>query len=277
MHLPREALLSFALSVASLGFAAAAQPVAPPPAVSPDADRAAREHFTRGREAFSQGDFATAAREFSQAYELSGRPQLLYNIGTTYERLHNWEEANLALTRYLERVPDAPDRAEVQARLNVIQVELQHLAEARQPAAPGGTNTNTRVVVIERQVEEPPRYFRTAFFVGAGLTAITGAVTLAVGLLADKRYNDLASACGQTAVGCADDDIADMSLRQSLVNGGIVTTGVLAAATVTFFLLDQFRPARPPVGPLPASAPPTARLGFAPLPGGGIFSLEGSL
>jgi tetratricopeptide (TPR) repeat protein len=273
MHLPREALLSFALSVTSFGATTFAQPAT---AVSPDADRAAREHFTRGREAFSQGDFATAVREFSQAYELSGRPQLLYNIGTTYERLHNWQEANLALTRYLERVPDAPDRAEVQARLNVIQVELQHLAEARQTPEPA-THTNTRVVVIERQVQEPPRYFRTAAIVAGGLAVVGGGVTLAVGLLADRRYNDLASGCGQTVAGCPQVDIEDMQLRQSFVNGGLVASGVFAAAAVTFFLLDQFRPARPPVGPIPASAPPTARADFAPLPGGGVFSIVGSM
>ena len=87
MHLPRGALFSFALSVASLGLDAAAQ--CAQPVVTPDADRAARDHFTRGRDAFSQGDFATAAREFSQAHELSGRHQLLYNIGASYERLHN--------------------------------------------------------------------------------------------------------------------------------------------------------------------------------------------
>jgi len=273
MHLPRGALLSFTLALATAGLSAGAQP-APVNTVSAEADRAAREHFTLGRDAFSNGDFAAAVREFTAAYELSGRPQLLYNIGTAYERLHDWEHANDALTRYLQRVPEANDRAEVQARLNVIQVELQHQAEARQAPAP---ETATRVVVVERRVEEPPRYFRTAGFVAAGLTAVTGGVTLAVGLLADARYNDLARNCGQTTAGCAQDDIDDMQLRQSLVNGGLVATGVLAAATVTFFLLDAFRPARPPVGPIPAAPAPAARAGFAPLPGGGVFAIEGSL
>jgi tetratricopeptide (TPR) repeat protein len=272
MHLPRGALLSLTLSLTAAGAAATAQPVASN-AVSPEADRAAREHFTRGREAFSNGDFATAAREFSQAYELSGRPQLLYNIGTAYERLHNWEEANLALSRYLERVPDASDRAEVQARLNVIQVELQHIAEARQ-APTAEASTATRVVVIERRVVEPPRYFRVAGFVAAGLAVVGGGVTLAVGLLADARYNDLARNCGQTVAGCAADDIDDMQLRANLVNGGLAATGIFAAAAATFFLLDAFRPGRHPVGPLP---PPAPRASLTPLPGGALLAVEASL
>jgi tetratricopeptide (TPR) repeat protein len=269
MHLPRGALLSFTLALATAGLSAGAQP-APVNTVSPEADRAAREHFTLGRDAFSNGDFATAVREFTAAYELSGRPQLLYNIGTAYERLHDWERANDALTRYLQRVPDANDRAEVQARLNVIQVELQHAAEARQAPPP---ETATRVVVVERRVEEPPRYFRTAGFVAAGLTAVTGGVTLAVGLLADARYNDLARGCGQTTAGCRSDDISDMSLRATLVNTGIVSTSVFAAATVGFFVLDLLRPQTPRT----QQQPSPVRAAFAPLTGGGMLTLGGTL
>mgnify|MGYP002381417454 CR=1 FL=1 len=278
MFLPREA--TFAFAVALVGMSSVARAQQPPPVVvSPENDRAARDHFNLGRASFSQGDFATAAREFSQAYELSRRPQLLYNIGTSYERLHNWEEANLALTRYLELVPDASDRAEVQARINVIQVELAHQAEARQVQAQTATQTTTRVVVIERQVEEPTRYWRIGFFVAGGLTAVAAAGTLGVGLLADSRYNDLARNCGQTAAGCAPDDIDDMRLRQTIVNVGIATTSVLAAATIGCFLLDRFRPQRPPVGPLPPAGAqgPTASAGFVPLAGGGLLTVGGTL
>jgi tetratricopeptide (TPR) repeat protein len=272
MHLPRGVLSFLTLVPLVAGLPANAQLV--PNTVSPEADRMARECFNRGREAFSNGDFATAAQEFTRAYELSGRPQLLYNIGTCYERLHQWEEAHSALTRYLERMPNAPDRAEVQARLNVIQIELQHQAEARRPPPP--PESTTRVVVIERRVEELPRYFRTAAWIAAGLTAMTGGATLAVGLLADARYNDLARNCGRTAMGCAQDDIDDMVLRQGIVNAGIVATGIFAAATVTFFLLDAFRPPRPPVGPIPPSTA-SPRAGVTVFPGGAFITLGGML
>lgn len=263
MHLPREAFFAFALCAALSASAATAQTVVNP------ADVVAREHFMRGRDAFSQGDFASAAREFDQAYQLSRRPQLLYNIGTAYERLHNWNEANVAFRRYLDQVPDAPDRAEVESRLRMIEVELQHQSEALQ--AP---QTNTRVVVVERPVivqAEPSRPWRTAFFIAGGLTVVTGGVTLAVGLLADARYNDLARGCGQTRDGCRPDDISDMSLRATLVNAGIVATGVFAAATVGTFVLDLLRPQ-----PRPAQGP-TVRAGFAPAPGGGLLTLGGTL
>ncbi|MBP6833920.1 MAG: hypothetical protein KA978_24255, partial [Deltaproteobacteria bacterium] len=70
----------------------------------PTRDAEARQHFATGRDAFSRGDFATAVTEFERSYALSRRAQLLYNIGTTYERLHRWEEARSALQRYLDAV-----------------------------------------------------------------------------------------------------------------------------------------------------------------------------
>ncbi len=261
MLLPREAFFALVLSAAAATGAAQAQP-------APSAnDQIAREHFVRGRDAFSQGDFATAAREFLQAYELSRRPQLLYNIGTAYERLHNWNEANMAFHRYLDEVPGAPDRAEVEARVRMIEVELQHQSTALQTPE---QSSNTRVVVVERRVVAPadaPRPWRIAAWVAGGLTVVGGGVTLAVGLLADARYNDLARGCGQTARGCDADDISDMDLRQTLVNVGIVSTSALAAATVTFFALDLLRPT-------PAAPPVTAA--FVPVSGGGVLTVGGA-
>lgn len=267
MHLPREAFFAFAFCAALSAGAAQAQP-----SVNP-ADQVAREHFMRGRDAFSLGDFALAAREFDQAYQLSRRPQLLYNIGTAYERLHNWNEANVAFHRYLDEVPGAPDRPEVEARLRMIEVELQHQAEALQTP----TQTNTRVVVVERPVvvqAEPSRPWRTAFFISGGLTVLAGGVTLAVGLLADSRYNDLARGCGQTTAGCRADDISDMSLRATLVNTGIAATSVFAAATVGFFVLDLLRPQHPRTQ---QQQGPSVRAAFAPLTGGGMLTLGGTL
>ena len=84
-------------------------------------DQAARLTFQAAREAFSNGDYETALDRFTQAYSLSPRPVLLYNIGVTLDRLRRDEEAVARFTEYLERVPDAPDRAEVEARIRVLQ------------------------------------------------------------------------------------------------------------------------------------------------------------
>ena len=61
---------------------AKAQPARPPQPAQPTAqqEQEARAHFQLGRTLYDGGRFEEAAREFVQAYELSHRAQLLYNI-----------------------------------------------------------------------------------------------------------------------------------------------------------------------------------------------------
>ena len=84
-------------------------------------DQAARLTFQSGQQAFSQGDFETALSRFVQAYELSGRSALLYNVAVTLDRLRRDEEALAKFREYLEAEPNALERAEVEARIRVLE------------------------------------------------------------------------------------------------------------------------------------------------------------
>ncbi|MBK6812549.1 MAG: tetratricopeptide repeat protein [Sandaracinaceae bacterium] len=79
-------------------------------AVSPatDNEEEARALFIAGRSAFDQGRFEEALSHFKRSYELSGRPELLYNIGTAADRVGRLEEAITAFRSYLEGSPDSP-------------------------------------------------------------------------------------------------------------------------------------------------------------------------
>ncbi len=231
-------------------------------------DAEARAHFTAGRDAFSRGDFASAVTEFERAYALSRRAQLLYNIGTTYERLHRWEEARGALQRYLDAVSDAPDRAEVEGRIRIIDVEIQHLTYEPPPTPP----PPPQVVVVERPVVvHAVRPWQVTFWVAGGLTVVSGGLAVGIGLLANQRYNDLARGCARAPTGCNDSDISDMQLRQGLVNGSIITAGVFAALTVTALVLDR-------TGERPRVTRDVVRgLAVLPLQGGAMLGWEGAL
>lgn len=122
----------FALTVESMGAGRVAKAQTDPPPgeveestqttrTDESLDQAARLTFQAAREAFSNGDYELALDRFEQAYGLSPRPVLLYNIGVTLDRLRRDEDAVARFTEYLERVPDAPDRAEVEARIRVLQ------------------------------------------------------------------------------------------------------------------------------------------------------------
>ncbi len=98
-------------------------------------DAQAHALFDEGRAAFAQGRFEDALRLFRQAYRLSSRPELLYNIGSAADRLRRDREALQAFQAYLDRAPpDAASRAEVQRRIEVLQAEQHRVPTSAQAA-----------------------------------------------------------------------------------------------------------------------------------------------
>lgn len=221
---------------------------------STDNDRRARIEYAQGSEAFTRGDYAAAIRHFEAAYELSQRPQLLYNIGTSHDRLHQWREAQRAFERYLEALPNASNAAEVRARLRVIQSEIereQRLAAARNQPVVIVRERPGRVVVHTA----PPRTWLWVAGIGGGLTVIAGGIALTMGLLTNAYYDGLREQCGQT--GCPEASIQDVALRATLTNVAIGATIGFGVASVTALVLDQTRPQR-------AVSAPALRASFAP-------------
>ncbi len=131
----KAAAMGLALALATPAFAAAQNDEGPQTRNYDESlDQAARLTFQRAREAFVNGDYEEALRLFRQAYELSPRPVLLYNIAATLDRLRRDAEAVEALQAYLEADPDAPERQEIEARIRVLQAgsaEREAEAEAR--------------------------------------------------------------------------------------------------------------------------------------------------
>jgi hypothetical protein len=83
-------------------------------------DKAAREMFNAGRAAFNEGLFEDALSTFKRAYELSGRPQLLFNIGMAADSARHDAEALAAFEQYLREVPVADNRDYAQGRINTL-------------------------------------------------------------------------------------------------------------------------------------------------------------
>ena len=83
-------------------------------------DQEARALFQAGTVAFSDARYDDALGHFRRAYELSGRPQLLYNIGLAADRLRRDAEALEAFEGYLSEVPDSMQHQDVEARVRVL-------------------------------------------------------------------------------------------------------------------------------------------------------------
>ena len=88
-------------------------------------DSDARRRFRIAQAHYDNGEFEEAAAGFEEAYRLSGRPQLLYNTYIAYRDAQNLAQAVSALRRYLEQVPDAPDRDQLSSRLERMQAALE--------------------------------------------------------------------------------------------------------------------------------------------------------
>src|SRR5262249_35998645 len=95
------------------------------------ADAAAQSHFRVGATDYDAGRYESALHEFDEAYRLSQRPALLYNIGRCYEQLGRRAEAIEAYERYLVEAPDATERVEAKARIDRLRSEASKGQQTR--------------------------------------------------------------------------------------------------------------------------------------------------
>lgn len=108
-------LLLLFLSVPTLSFAQSE--------AEASTDVQAQRIFLLGEEAFANDRFAQAAAYFERALELSGRPELLFNVGAAYQRAGDVEAATRAFEQYLVLAPQSDQRDEVEVRLRVLRME----------------------------------------------------------------------------------------------------------------------------------------------------------
>lgn len=104
-----------------------------------DAKQAAKARFTAGQMHYNLNEFPEALREFKEAYRLYSDPVFLFNLGQCERQLGHAEEAIRFYRSYLREQPKAPNRAEVQRRIDEIETLLKtKQAEAEKAVSPTG-------------------------------------------------------------------------------------------------------------------------------------------
>ena len=103
---------------------------------SEDADKA-REHYAVGLRAFDLAKYDEAISEFEEAYRYKDAPGLLYNIAQAYRLSNRPEEALRYYRTYLERKPDAANRAEAESKID----RLARILEERKARIPATVET----------------------------------------------------------------------------------------------------------------------------------------
>lgn len=118
--------LCLVLALALFAPALHAYPGAPKGPVTDEARAEAKQRVKVALGAFDQGDHAAALAELRKAWELTGSPLVLYNIGLVLDAKGDYPEADLVLGEVLALSPD-PLKPEARKRA----VEVQAHARAR--------------------------------------------------------------------------------------------------------------------------------------------------
>lgn len=97
-------------------------------------DQRAHDLFQKGDTAYAEGRYEEALAAFEEAYELSSRPQLLFNVSNSLERLGRYSEAVEALEKYLSS-GKARDKDVVQKRLANLKKRVEEQKRIDEKAA----------------------------------------------------------------------------------------------------------------------------------------------
>jgi len=230
----------------------------------------ARRHYEAGRSYYEQLRYDDAAREFEEAYRLSGRPHLLKNVAVSHQHAENWDAAVEAFERYLREAPDAEDRAEIEGRTE----RLRELAadDATEDPELSEADADRDLVSDEApraREEDEGGGFPTATVVTLGIGAALGVGAIITGLVSHGIYQDLALDCPGDA--CDPAREADKDRGETMaVTSTVLTVAAGAAAilaVILFFTVDQD-------GQDGEEAPEATTVSVAPGPGEAGLSME---
>ncbi|MBL8680770.1 MAG: hypothetical protein JNK05_16445 [Myxococcales bacterium] len=227
----RAALVALALSLA--GSSAVAQSAAP-------SDVAAI--LRQANAAHDATDYGTALSLYQQAYTINNDPFVLFNIGRMNLLLRRYEAAQSALRRFVERVPDAPNRGVVEALLREASqgIEGQRAEQAAQRQAELERQQREEQLQRARRTVDTtqPRPSRPAW--PWALVAVAGGAALGAGVsaglyaaAANDLYTPAVSGCdtATSPIRCPDTARArDLYASAQRAGGAIVGLSIGAVA-----------------------------------------------
>lgn len=191
----------------------------------------AKRAFALGTRAYERGDFEGALTQFSKAYEITGSPDLLYNIAAVADRLRRDDEALSAYEGYLKARPRTTDRGHVEGRIRALRASIDARLRAEQEAEAEAARRAAEAVERDRKARHEAEYIDPGagpwITIGAGAAAaVTGAILLGFGEKNRRIVED-------PDPGTFYKDIEDNEQRAySLTRAGGVLLGVgVAAAT----------------------------------------------
>ncbi|MBK6575829.1 MAG: hypothetical protein IPG17_06490 [Sandaracinaceae bacterium] len=216
----------------------------------------ARSHFRVGQLMYGEGRFDEAAAEFDRAYELSGRPQLLYNAFLAHRDAGHVPEAVARLRQYLEQTPDAVDRETLERRLAAMEETLEQqrreasmsaeeraaleAERARIAAEADEHRTDAERLREDRERESQRRNPTPLIIMGTGAGVLVGGVILGV-ITQTTSLADLEDNCpNDVCVSGFDlDGTRSEARRRTITTDVLLSVGAATAVTGLVLLLIQ--------------------------------------
>lgn len=234
-------------------------------------ERRARRLFEQGDRLYAEGRYEESITAFEEAYSLSERPALLFNIANAQERLGNLADALETLRRYYTDAP-ASERETLDTRMRnleerIAEQERQAQQQQQQQAPPRETRT-----IIVREVERPAEdegpslALPLTLMVGGGALIAGGVV---FGVIALGARSDAEAMCRESggSTFCPDEagDALSRDTTFSILADASIGVGAVVAALGLYFLVSSGGEDEP------ASR---ARAGLVPRLGGGELRLD---
>jgi tetratricopeptide (TPR) repeat protein len=255
-------------------------------------ERQARALFEQGSLAYEEGRYEEAISAFEQAYGLSARPLLLYNIANAQERLGLLSEALDNIRYYREDAP-ADEIAVLDRRIRGLEdrVARQQREDDRRRADQEQIARTAAEAAAAAAVrggggrgpDEPPApVLGWTLTIGGGALAAAGVV---FGVLALGARSDAEALCSTVGERTLCPQAADAALSRDSAFSILADVGVIAGAALAglgLYLVITHDPETPPAATRGASAVRAGdgarlSLGFGPRPGGGALLLRGTL
>ena len=139
----------------------------------------ARIHVKAAVAYYDEGKYEDAAKEMSVAYGLKPLADLQYNLAQCYERLNRLQEAADAYEKYLAGKAEAPDRKQVQTRVENLRERVKAASNGQAAPPPPVEKVVLKTIIVYKELPPPPG--RAARWAAYGLGAL-GLAGLATGI-----------------------------------------------------------------------------------------------
>ena len=199
----------------------------------------AKAYFAAGVEAYDQGKYEVALREFQHAHALSHSPALYFNMAACEEHMDHFQAASLLLRQYLIEKPEADDRANVEVRVKSLEERDERLHKMNEPEPTVKPSAGTPPPPAATTTSEATKRRLKYTWVMLGVTAGVGAAAIGVGAYTVAHHSDLKNGCGNTVSGCTSSQINGLKSTAAATDVLIGVTAAAAVATVVFAVLES--------------------------------------